>query len=120
MGSMDKSSASRYYSQLKSTNEKNVNLNLDFYIKLALVSTIIHEEDTDIISLIQKSDQKELLPILKNAISEFPAEIREQFKLYQIENIDEIDTLNLLGFPVSILKFRICRINVDINRSILA
>ena len=117
---MDKLSASKYYSELKSINQKNVNLNLDFYLKLALVNSIINDKDVDIVSLIQQSDQKEFLSILKNAISEFPAEIREQFKLYKIENIDEIDTLNLLGFPVSILKFRICRINVYINRSLLA
>jgi len=119
MEMINKSSASQYYLELKSTNEKNINLNLDFYIKLVLINRLINDEDVDINSILQKSDNKELLLIVKNAISEFPINIQKLFPLNEPDALNEFDILNHLGFPITILKFRLKRINLEIHRSLL-
>ena len=100
-------------------NKKYVNLNLDFYLKLVLVNKIINEDNMDINSILQKSDYKELLLILKYAISEFPVHIQKLFQLNEPDSLNEFEILKQLGFPVTILKFRLIRINLEIHESLL-
>jgi len=119
MDKINKLSASIFYRELKTVNKKYVNLNLDFYLKLVLVNKIINEDNMDINSILQKSDYKELLLILKYAISEFPVHIQKLFQLNEPDSLNEFEILKQLGFPVTILKFRLNRINLEIHESLL-
>jgi len=120
MDKINKLSASIFYKELKTVNKKYVNLNLDFYLKLVLVNKIINEDNMDINSILQKSDYKELLLILKYAISEFPVDIQKLFQLNEPDSLNEFEILKQLGFPITILKFRLNRINLEIHESLLA
>jgi len=120
MDKINKLSASIFYRELKTVNKKYVNLNLDFYLKLVLVNKIINEDNMDINSILQKSDYKELLLILKYAISEFPVHIQKLFQLNEPDSLNEFEILKQLGFPITILKFRLNRINLEIHESLLA
>jgi len=120
MDKINKLSASIFYRELKTVNKKYVNLNLDFYLKLVLVNKIINEDNMDINSILQKSDYKELLLILKYAISEFPVDIQKLFQLNEPDSLNEFEILKQLGFPITILKFRLNRINLEIHESLLA
>ena len=119
MDKINKLSASIFYRELKTVNKKYVNLNLDFYLKLVLVNKIINEDNMDINSILQKSDYKELLLILKYAISEFPVHIQKLFQLNEPDSLNEFEILKQLGFPITILKFRLNRINLEIHESLL-
>ena len=119
MQKIDKSSASLYYRELKNNNEKNENLNLDFYLKLVMINMIVKQDNININEILDKSDQNELLLILKYTVSELRPHIQNLLQLNEPYTLNEFDILNLFGFPVTILKFRLKRIKLEIHKSLL-